>query len=276
MPVSPDTFTPNSNLINHGLCYTGMVEGVSLVSVRGKSQPMFRLTHPRQVDCANNIGWDFSIPNRRAADGFQPKAAALSIEVPMPDKSLSSSQLSATDRREYARELVSQAIGTDKLWYLVNGIFVRQSSVDNLKHYSIIDGITIFAKTNTPDMRRYWSDRKRAIIGSNSELYEKIVQLKLPSPDGKMRSSDVSPLWGLLSIISKLDTPASNDLMNAIFKGVATAVDNAILKYHAGNIERGYEWSANLNHQTMLDAGAYSDPDLQRPDRWSDIVGGGR
>ena len=33
--------------------------------------------------------------------------------------------------------------------------------------------------------RRYWSDLKRKLEAEGSEMYEKIVQLKMPAPDGR-------------------------------------------------------------------------------------------
>ena len=49
--------------------------------------------------------------------------------------------------------------------------------------FSVVDVIQVLTDTNIP--RRYWSDLKRKLQAEGSEVYEKIVQLKLPSPDGK-------------------------------------------------------------------------------------------
>lgn len=170
------------------------------------------------------------------------------------DKSIiPSSANQLIENRARARELISNAIGTDKLWYIVNGVYVRHTVMDDVKYYSIVDAVAIFSKTDTVDIRRYWSDRKRSLIGANSELYEKIVQLKLPAEDGKMRKVDTVRLWGILAIINELKTPTSYDLINSIFKGVESVIDNAQLKYHAMNIERGGEWASNKLHQRMIE-----------------------
>lgn len=56
--------------------------------------------------------------------------------------------------------------------------------------FSVVDVIQVLTDTNIP--RRYWSDLKRKLQAEGSEVYEKIVQLKLPAPDGKMRLTDVA------------------------------------------------------------------------------------
>ena len=53
-------------------------------------------------------------------------------------------------------------------------------------YFSIIDVISVLTDTANP--RRYWSDLKRKLkIEGAVEVYEKIVQLKLLSPDGKKK-----------------------------------------------------------------------------------------
>ena len=56
--------------------------------------------------------------------------------------------------------------------------------------FSVVDVIQVLTDSTTP--RRYWSDLKRKLQAEGSEVYEKIVQLKLPAPDGKMRLTDVA------------------------------------------------------------------------------------
>ena len=56
--------------------------------------------------------------------------------------------------------------------------------------FSVVDVIKVLTDSENP--RRYWSDLKRKLEAEGSEVYEKIVQLKLPAPDGKMRLTDVA------------------------------------------------------------------------------------
>jgi len=70
-------------------------------------------------------------------------------------------------------------------------------------YFSIIDVISVLTDTANP--RRYWSDLKRKLkIEGAVEVYEKIVQLKLLSPDGKKRLTDVANTEQLLRIIQSI------------------------------------------------------------------------
>lgn len=69
--------------------------------------------------------------------------------------------------------------------------------------FSIIDVVHILTEADNP--RRYWSDLKRKLKDEGSELYEKIVQLKLTSPkDGKKYLTDVATTEQLLRIIQSI------------------------------------------------------------------------
>ena len=69
-------------------------------------------------------------------------------------------------------------------------------------YFSIID--VIAALTGTDNPRRYWSDLKRKLTQEGSELYEKIIQLKLQSSDGKFYSTDVADTEQLLRLIQSV------------------------------------------------------------------------
>ncbi|MEI6765410.1 MAG: ATPase [Bacteroidota bacterium] len=57
-------------------------------------------------------------------------------------------------------------------------------------YFSIIDIIEIL--TESKNSRRYWSDLKIKLKQEGSQLYEKIVQLKMKASDGKMRETDAA------------------------------------------------------------------------------------
>ena len=70
------------------------------------------------------------------------------------------------------------------------------------------DYYVISVLTGTANPRRYWSDLKRKLkIEGAVEVYEKIVQLKLLSPDGKKRLTDVASTEQLLRIIQSIPSP---------------------------------------------------------------------
>ena len=68
--------------------------------------------------------------------------------------------------------------------------------------FSVVDVIQVL--TDSPTPRRYWSDLKRKLQAEGSEVYEKIVQLKLPAPDGKMRLTDVATTEQLFRLIQSV------------------------------------------------------------------------
>lgn len=74
-------------------------------------------------------------------------------------------------------------------------------------YFSIIDIIGILTDSKNP--RRYWSDLKRKMKDEEDavQLYENIVQLKLKSPDGKMRETDASDMQGIFRIIQSVPSP---------------------------------------------------------------------
>ena len=73
-------------------------------------------------------------------------------------------------------------------------------------YFSIIDVISVLTGTANP--RRYWSDLKRKLKAEGAnELYEKIVQLKMLSPDGKRYKTDVANTEQLLRIIQSIPSP---------------------------------------------------------------------
>lgn len=73
-------------------------------------------------------------------------------------------------------------------------------------YFSVVD--VVGALTDSSNPRRYWSDLKSKLSNEEgSEVYEKIVQLKLQSPDGKMRQTDVADMEGIFRIIQSIPSP---------------------------------------------------------------------
>jgi hypothetical protein len=72
-------------------------------------------------------------------------------------------------------------------------------------YFSVIDVIEILTGSTIP--KRYWSDLKKKLTKEGSELYEKIVQLKLESSDGKKYSTDCLETRDLLRLIQSIPSP---------------------------------------------------------------------
>jgi hypothetical protein len=68
--------------------------------------------------------------------------------------------------------------------------------------FSVVDVIRVLTDSTTP--RRYWSDLKRKLEAEGSEVYEKIVQLKLPSSDGKKYLTDVADTEQVFRLIQSI------------------------------------------------------------------------
>lgn len=69
-------------------------------------------------------------------------------------------------------------------------------------YFAIVDVCEVLSDTDNP--RRYWSDLKRKLKAEGSELYEKIVQLKMTAKDGKSRMTDVADTEQLLRLIQSI------------------------------------------------------------------------
>ncbi len=72
-------------------------------------------------------------------------------------------------------------------------------------YFSVVDAVKALTDTDNP--RRYWSDLKRRLQSEGSQLYEKIVQLKMKAADGKMRTTDAANTEQLLRIIQSVPSP---------------------------------------------------------------------
>ena len=89
--------------------------------------------------------------------------------------------------------------------------------------FSVVDVIQVLTDSTTP--RRYWSDLKRKLQAEGSEVYEKIVQLKLPAPDGKMRLTDVADTEQLFRIIQSIPSPKAEPFKRWMAQVAAERID---------------------------------------------------
>ncbi|MBS9775492.1 MAG: phage antirepressor protein [Fusobacterium sp.] len=74
-------------------------------------------------------------------------------------------------------------------------------------YFSVVDVVGALTESTNP--RRYWSDLKKKIKDEEGgiQLYDKIVQLKLKSSDGKMYKTDVADMQGIFRIIQSIPSP---------------------------------------------------------------------
>ena len=120
--------------------------------------------------------------------------------------------------------------------------------------------------TNSKEPRRYWSDLKIKLKKEGNETYDKIVQLKMPAQDGKMRLTDVATTEQLLRIIQSIPSPKAepfklwlakigNDRIEEM-SDPELAIDRALLYYK----NKGYS-DAWINQR--------NNPSLDRYDHWA-------
>ncbi len=84
---------------------------------------------------------------------------------------------------------------------------IRKAIFNDEWHFSIIDIISVLTDSANP--RRYWSDLKLKLSGNEGfiQLYEKIVQLKLVSSDGKKYQTDTANTETVFRIIQSVPSP---------------------------------------------------------------------
>ena len=78
--------------------------------------------------------------------------------------------------------------------------------------FSVIDVVQLLTDSN--NARRYWSDLKRKLAqeAGSEQPYEKIVQLKMTSPDGKKRETDCATTETLLRLVQSIPSPKAEPI----------------------------------------------------------------
>ncbi len=74
-----------------------------------------------------------------------------------------------------------------------------------LWYFAVVDVVKAITDSSIP--RRYWSDLKNKLKNEGSEVYEKIVQLKIMAEDGKNRDTDVADTETMLRLIQSIPSP---------------------------------------------------------------------
>jgi len=90
---------------------------------------------------------------------------------------------------------------------LFDQIQVRRywDSEQEVWYFSVVDVVETLTNSSIP--RRYRSDLKWKLKQEWSEVYEKIVQLKMTAPDGKQRETDCFSTEDMLRVIQSIPSP---------------------------------------------------------------------
>lgn len=153
-------------------------------------------------------------------------------------------------------------VGSDLLSTLVYSPTVRRLYLPPHYYLSAVDLMAVFAPDgNIP--RVYWNQQKKRLLSKDTELYQSLIQLKLPASDGKSYKTDLVPDWAAIFLILLMDTPKATEFKKAFAKGTAATMSAAMLKQRATNIASGLEWSADSINLLMPPI----DPDDNLPER---------
>ena len=136
-------------------------------------------------------------------------------------------------------------------------------------YFSVVDIVEVLTGSSIP--KRYWSDLKRKLIEEGSQVYEKIVQLKFKSRDGKKYLSDATDTETIFRIIQSIPSPNAEPfklwLARIGYERVEETVDPelAIERAMQTYLKRGYsqEW-INMRLKSIEIRKALTDEGLNR------------
>lgn len=72
-------------------------------------------------------------------------------------------------------------------------------------YFSVVDVVQVLTDSTIP--KRYWSDLRRKLEKESGQPYEKIVRLKMPAADGRLRETDAADVQTLLRLIQSIPSP---------------------------------------------------------------------
>ena len=76
----------------------------------------------------------------------------------------------------------------DNALVVFRGKEIRRTWHNDEWYFSVVDIVEVLTDSSRP--RKYWSDLKSGLIEEGFEVSDKIGQLKMVAPDGKMRFTD--------------------------------------------------------------------------------------
>lgn len=89
---------------------------------------------------------------------------------------------------------------------IFKGKNIRKTIYRNEWWFSVIDTVEVLTGTDRP--RKYWNDVKTKLVKEGyGEVSEKIGQLKLEAPDGKLRETDCANTETMFRIIQSIPSP---------------------------------------------------------------------
>ncbi|MFZ1720628.1 MAG: Bro-N domain-containing protein [Candidatus Moraniibacteriota bacterium] len=100
---------------------------------------------------------------------------------------------------------------------LFKGKQIRKTIHQNEWWFSVVDVIEALTETDRP--RKYWSDLKKKLTTEGyTEVSEKIGQLKMLAPDGKMRETDCANTETMFRIVQSIPSPKAEPMKRWLAK----------------------------------------------------------
>ena len=97
-----------------------------------------------------------------------------------------------------------------------DGRLIRRQWHDGQWYFSVVDVVGLLTDSGEP--RRYWSDLKRKLHEEGFQPYEKIVQLKMRSLDGKQRATDAADVETMFRIVQSVPSPKAEPVKQWLAK----------------------------------------------------------
>lgn len=95
---------------------------------------------------------------------------------------------------------------------------VRKIEYNGEQCFSVVDIVAILTKSSVA--RRYQSDLTRKLNDEEGfiEVYKKIVQLKMPAEDGKLRATDCANTETMFRIVQSIPSPKADHIKQWLAK----------------------------------------------------------
>ena len=127
------------------------------------------------------------------------------------------------------------------------------SNKDEKWYFSVVDVVKVL--TQSPRPRKYWNALKTKLIREGSELSHKLGQLKMASPDGKMRDTDIADAETLFRLIQSIPSPKAEPfklwLAKVGYERIKETVDPEISLDRARRNWQGLGYSSKWIEQRM-------------------------
>ena len=127
------------------------------------------------------------------------------------------------------------------------------SDKDEKWYFSVVDVVRVL--TQSPRPRKYWNALKTKLIREGSELSHKLGQLKMASPDGKMRDTDIADAETLFRLIQSIPSPKAEPfklwLAKVGYERIKETVDPEISLDRARRNWQGLGYSSKWIEQRM-------------------------